>query len=122
MKNITLTLLFFFAVLFTSCDPSQRAYQDLEDFAGYLEENSAAFTDEDWTNAEAAYSAIIDEVDAQIYTDEELMEIGRLKGKCAAQLAKRTIEEAGAGLNNLMKQAEGFVEGFLDAISSDSEQ
>ena len=44
--------------------------------------------------------------------DEELKEIGRLKGIYLAQLTKYSIKSFKNGLEDAMKEAEGIMEGF----------
>ena len=50
------------------------------------------------------------------YTDEELKEIGRLKGILLAQYTKASVKSITSGVENAMKEAEGLVDGFLDGF------
>lgn len=65
-------------------------------------------------------------IDAEIkqyrdqYTDEEMKEIGRLKGKCAGLIAKKTMNSATQKLGDISKQAEGMIEGFMEGFGEDN--
>ena len=103
--------------MLSSCDPAKRAYDNLLSFTEYIENNSVSFSDEDWDNAEYEYSAIIDAIDAQAYTDEQRVEIGKLKGRCAMQFARHSINSTGKEFNDFLLEAEGFIESIIDEIT-----
>lgn len=105
-------------IILSSCDPSQKAYNDLLSFTENIENNGASFTNEDWENAEYEYSAIVDAIDAQYYTDEQLVEIGRLKGRCAVQFTKHSIDNANNEFDDLLLEAEGFIEAIMEGLSN----
>lgn len=111
--------LLLLVVLFVSCNSSQRAYNDLVSFTDYLEENSASFSTEDWDNARLEYSAIIENIDSQVYSNDELIEIGKLKGRCAVQFAKSTIKNAGKELNKFLLEAEGVIQSFIEEFTKE---
>ena len=115
MKQILVLLLG--VALLVACNSNQQAYNDLDSFTNYLEKNSSSFSDKDWDNAILEYSAIVEEMGSHTYTDDELVAIGRLKGKCAAQFAKRSIKNTKDELNNLLKESEGFIQSFVEEFS-----
>ena len=81
-KYLFICLTFALVFSFTSCDSSQSAINDLEVLLQEIETNYQTYTEEDWENMSLSYSAIEEELAKHEYTDEELKEIGRLKGKC----------------------------------------
>ncbi len=117
MKKIIFILLGIIAL--TSCNPSQRAYNELESFTIYLEESNSTFSEEDWNNAIYQYNAVVTNVNAQFYNDEELVEIGKLKGRCVAILTKHSITNTGKELKNILLEAEGFVQSIVDEFSKE---
>ncbi len=116
MKKLFVLLLG--TIFLVSCNPAQEAYNDLEAFTVYLEEYSASFTAEEWDNAMVEYSTIIENIELQAYTDEERVAIGKLKGRCAVQFAKSSLQNAGEKLNDFFLEAEGFLQSFMDGFSN----
>ena len=56
------------------------------------------------------------------YTDEEIKEIGRLKGILLAQYTKYSVKNIKNGVENAMKEAEGLIDGFLNSFPNESSQ
>lgn len=113
-----------FLMLFclSSCDPSQSAIKDLESLTNDIEANSQSYTEEDWQNVDNSFTAIETELSKHEYTDEELKEIGRLKGRYMALRAKQSVKDFEKQVKDISKEIEGGIEGFIDALSEDSEQ
>lgn len=120
MRNLFLTYFAFVISLgLTSCDSSQSAINDLEALLHEIETNYQSYTEEDWENMSLSYSAIEEELAKHEYTDEELKEIGRLKGKCIGYLTKQSIQNLEKQIKDLAKELEGGVEGFWEVLSND---
>lgn len=115
---ICLTFIMLFGI--TSCDSSQSAIKDLEVLLNEIEENHQSYTEEDWEAMSLSYSAIEEELAKYEYTDEELKEIGRLKGKCMGYLTKQSLKNLEKQIKDLTKELEGGIEGFLEVLSNDN--
>ena len=121
MKNLLLICLAFILLMgIKSCDSSQSAVKDLEVLLNEIEENYQFYTDEDWEAMSLSYSAIEEELAKYEYTDEELKEIGRLKGKCMGDLTKQSLKNLEKQIKDLTKELEGGIEGFLEVLSNDN--
>lgn len=121
MKKLFFASLTFALVIgFTSCDSSQSAIEDLETLLNEIEANYQTYTDEDWENMSLSYSAIEEELAKHEYTDEELKEIGRLKGRCMGYLTKQSLKDLEKQIKDLTKELEGGIEGFLEVLSNDN--
>lgn len=121
MKKLLLICLAFILLMgITSCDSSQSAIKDLEVLLNEIEENYQSYTDEDWEAMSLSYSAIEEELAKYEYTDEELKEIGRLKGKCMGYLTKQSLKNLEKQIKDLTKELEGGIEGFLEVLSNDN--
>ena len=121
MKKLLLICLAFILLMgITSCDSSQAAIKDLEVLLNEIEENYQSYTDEDWEAMSLSYSAIEEELAKYEYTDEELKEIGRLKGKCMGYLTKQSLKNLEKQIKDLTKELEGGIEGFLEVLSNDN--
>lgn len=119
MKNLFLTVVTFVMLLgMISCDSSQSAIRDLEVLLNEIETNYQSYSEEDWENMSLSYSAIEEELAKHEYTDEELKEIGRMKGRCLGYLTKQSIKEIEKQLEDFGKELEGGIEGFLEVLSN----
>lgn len=119
MKNLFLTVVTFVMLLgMISCDSSQSAIRDLEVLLNEIEANYQSYSEEDWENMSLSYSAIEEELAKHEYTDEELKEIGRMKGRCLGYLTKQSIKEIEKQLEDFGKELEGSIEGFLEVLSN----
>ena len=56
------------------------------------------------------------------YTEEELQEINRLKGKCLGKLAKKAANDFADELGNFLKGSAGMLDGFMDEINKGKEE
>ena len=121
-KYLFLCLTFAVVFSFASCDSSQSAINDLETLLHEIETNHQSYTEEDWENISMSYSAIEEELAKHEYTDEELKEIGRLKGKCMGYLTKQSLKDLEKQIKDLTKELEGGIEGFLEALSDANEK
>lgn len=121
-KYLFICLTFTLVFSFTSCDSSQSAINDLEVLLQEIETNYQTYTEEDWENMSLSYSAIEEELAKHEYTDEELKEIGRLKGKCMGYLTKQSIKDLEKQIKDLTKELEGGIEGFLEVLSNDNNE
>mgnify|MGYP003510608553 FL=1 len=119
MRNLFLTVVTFVMLLgMISCDSSQSAIRDLEVLLNEIEANYQSYSEEDWENMSLSYSAIEEELAKHEYTDEELKEIGRMKGRCLGYLTKQSIKEIEKQLEDFGKELEGGIEGFLEVLSN----
>ena len=80
--------------------------------------NYQSYSEEDWENMSLSYSAIEEELAKHEYTDNELKEIGRMKGRCLGYLTKQSIKEIEKQLEDFGKELEGGIEGFLEVLSN----
>jgi hypothetical protein len=110
MRNLFLTVVTFVMLLgMISCDSSQSAIRDLEVLLNEIEANYQSYSEEDWENMSLSYSAIEEELAKHEYTDEELKEIGRMKGRCLGYLTKQSIREFEKQLEDFGKELEGGI-------------
>lgn len=121
-KYLFICLTFALVFSFTACDSSQTAINDLETLLHEIETNYQSYTEEDWENMSMSYSAIEEELAKHEYTDEELKEIGRLKGKCMGYLTKQSLKDLEKQIKDLTKELEGGIEGFLEVLSNDNNE
>ena len=115
-----ITVFFYISIIVTtiSCHSKQDAISRLEALYEELQQNGDEYTADDW-DAVIAEMNDIDDFYKQYqsdYSEEEIKEIGRLKGLCLAQFAKYKVYSIKDQLKNVMKEAEGFFEGFTKGL------
>lgn len=122
MKNALFTLVALLFLGFVSCDSSQSAVRDLEMLLNEIEANYQSYSEEDWEDMLMSYYAIEEELAKHEYTDEELKEIGRIKGRCLGYLTKQSVKDLEKQLKDLSKEIEGGIEGLLEVLSDDKNE
>lgn len=114
MKRVlTLSLLAIVLSSQSSCsDRRASALADLEALSEELVSGTDNYTEEDWDIAKDQFGKICEELDQYEYTDEELKQIGKLKGKCTGIFARRAASEIKRSIHRFGKEVEGFIEGI----------
>lgn len=124
MEKIT-SFLLVVVLTFTvsSCAKWQAKHQihSLESLTEKVEKKGDSFTKQDWAEVSEEYDEICAKINQCDYTDEQLQEIGRLKGRYYAACTKHAFNAAGGLLNSFLQQAEGAIDGFMEGISEPQE-
>lgn len=120
-KYLLMSCLTCMALTFTSCNNKNTPIHDLEELSEDLKQNSKDYSDDDWAAISQSLDNINNEIDEHRseYTDEEMKEIGRLKGICGAYLMKYAAKNASQQLKNLIQQFGGAIQGVKSVIDSD---
>lgn len=118
-RNLLLIITTFFLMfIIISCNHAESAVDDLKELIEDIEQNSDNYTKDEWDEKILLYSQMEEELLKYKYTDEELKEIGRLKGKYLGLLTKSNIDDLNEKINDFSKKVEGGIEGFLEIISN----
>ena len=120
-KYLLMSCLTCMALTFTSCNNKNTPIRNLQELSEDLKQNSKNYADDDWAAISQSLDNINNEIDEHRteYTDEEMKEIGRLKGICGTYLMKYAMKNASQQLKGLILQLGGAVEGVKNAIDSD---
>ena len=120
-KYLLIGSLAIWTLTFTSCNNKNTPIHDLEELSEDLKQNSKDYSDDDWAAISQSLDNINNEIDEHRseYTDEEMKEIGRLKGICGAYLMKYAAKNASQQLKNLIQQFGGAIQGVKSVIDSD---
>lgn len=125
-KLHVLAITFFVSLVFClfACTTKMGPIGNLADLTEEVQANGSNYSAEDWKAVSNELDAIENEIEQyrDEYTDEELKEIGRLKGILLAQYTKYSIKSIKGGAKNAITEAEGLIDGFLNSFSSDSSQ
>ena len=120
MKKITSFLLVaLIALAMTSCAKWQAQHQinALESLVEKIENHGDELTRQDWQEVSDKYEAICTKINQYDYTNEQLKEIGRLKGRYYVAYAKGALNSEGGLLNGLFQQGSGLLDGVLGGVS-----
>lgn len=106
--------------VFASCTtPEEKSLRSLQELYQDLEQNHENYTLEDWDKAQAEYELLSTQIKGYQYTDEQLVEIGRLQGKCAAYLTKGYFKRFEKNLIQTLGVFKGYMEG-MEQMTPDS--
>lgn len=119
MKNFLLLIVFVIGL--AACNSRQTPINRLADLTEEIQNESAEYSQEDWEQAAQEYEILEQELSEfkSEYTDEELKEIGRLKGICLARFTKHSLHSLGTEMENALKEAKGIIEGFNEELSNE---
>ena len=122
MKALHILLISLMGLFAVSCNPKDVPVNDMKNICTELEEKGDSYTEQDWENLETQMEQIEKEMDRYDYTDEELKEIGKIKGRILGYQTKNAVKIFKENAKDAAKMIEGGLEGFLDALSEDSEE
>lgn len=107
--------------LMSACNSKQSAQNELADLAEELSENGDTYTDEDWESAAEEYEQIEADIEycKSEYTDAELREIGRGKGRCLAAFTKYATKKYKEDVEETMHEATGIMQGFSEGFNEE---
>ena len=92
--------------------PEEKSLRTLQDLYEDMELNHENYTVEDWEKIQVEFEVVTAQMKLYDYTDEQLRDIGKLKGKCTAYLTKGLLKRAEKG----MVEFGGILEGFLEEL------
>lgn len=114
-KILTICLIAAMAVSMLSCSTRRAAINDLASLVEKVEKNGENYTLADWDNVIQKCARIENELQKHEYSKEENEEIGTLKGRLAAIVAKDILifsakrtesmkEQLGPGINSFLEE------------------
>lgn len=108
-----------FSLCFSSCETSKAPIEHLESLVEEVEDRYDEFTNKDWEKIASEYEKIEEEMSKYEFTDDELKEIGKLKGRIYAKMTKNALKDFSKQMEEISKQIEGGVEGFFEELNGD---
>ena len=104
--------------IFASCENKQTPIKKLEKLDRTLVQQSESFTEQDWENALLEYEQIEQELSMYNYTDDELRQIGKMKGRLLAKISKEYLNKTMDEVDSYLKMFEGALEGFMEELGT----
>lgn len=108
--------LMLLSLLLAACNPSQTAKDDLQKFTERIETKSDKWSAADWDDAAMHYSEICQTIERYDYTQEEIREIGKLKGRCLAKFSKHSFDEGKQDMHDAFIELGGAIEGLFEGL------
>lgn len=108
-----------FSLGFSSCETSKTPIERLSSLVEQVEDKYDEFTEDDWEKILSEYEKIEEDLLKYEYTNDELKEIGKLKGRIYAKMTKNVLKDFSKQIEGLGKQIEGGVEGFFEELNED---
>lgn len=113
-------LFIFVSLVLVSCNSKYRAVNDLQSIQYELETYADNYSVDEWEDLLYRYENTIEKIYQYEYTKEELEEIGKIQGRCAALLLEKAIGKGSTVLSSLAVHAAGLVKGFSEEFGVDN--
>jgi len=108
--------LLMLSLLLAACNPSQTAMDDLQKFTERIETKSDNWSEADWDDAVVHYSEICQTIERYDYSEEQIHEIGRLKGRCVARFSKHAFDSGTQDIHDAFIELGGALEGLFEGL------
>lgn len=124
MKYLLLTICIALCIACNNDSPDGYV-TNFDDFVKDVKANAPNYTAEDWKNADAKFAEYTEtkynEQQGQL-SEEQLKELGRIKGQYFAIRAKYYVKDFLDELNDATNEAKGFIEGMTEELKDSSNQ
>ena len=107
-----------FMLLLVACKTESNAVYDLLMLRTEIETNHSQYTQSEWENATARYNEICGRLDEMPLTNEERMEVEKIKGEIAGYTASIIINDIEDKVQNIIDEVVSFSEGFFETFQS----
>lgn len=121
-KSILFGLILSGTLLLGSCNTRRAAIDDLSSLAERIELYGVSYDMDDWKMVLKEYAGIEKRLKKHDYTQEEVKEIGQLKGTLLGNAVKSVITSSKNKIDNINSLIDGGFEGFLESLFEGEEQ
>ncbi len=105
-------MLVLLCLIVVSCQSKPNAVFELLSFRTEIREHCSGYSQEDWENAMNKYVDLCGRLDEIPFTEEERLEIDKIKGEIAGYAATVAAKEVSDEIKNIAGEIESFAEGF----------
>lgn len=119
MKKILISIIIFLSAVTAIYATPQNPTRKLERLVERAEKRHTTYTEEDWVKIAEEYDKLKKEFKKYEYTNEELKETGKFKGRLKGYIAKKKIKNFGETLEEFANEMEGDIEGFIESLKKE---
>lgn len=124
-KNIRLTvttivnMLCVLIMLFSlSCREQNNPIYELVLLRDEIKVNSVDYSNDDWQNVADKYTDICSRINDMPLSQEELLEIDKIKGEIVGYMAKNACQDFFDDMNRISEEMSSFIDGFVESFNS----
>ena len=99
-------------VVFSNCESKSNTVYELLAFRTEIKDHCSEYTQSDWENAIEKYKNLCHELDNMSFTEEERIEIDKIKGEIAGYAANVAVQEVSDKVHDIVDEIGSFAEGF----------
>ena len=111
--SIVLVLL---CLIVAGCQSKPNAVFELLELRTEIKEHCAEYSSEEWEDVFDEYTTICQELDEMQFSDDERIEIDKIKGEIAGYAATVATQEVSDEIKNIANEIESFAEGFSNTF------
>lgn len=111
-------LLFILAFIFTSATIFANPVEKLKKLADKVEKEHKSYDEEDWEKIAKEYAKLKAEFEEDEYTNEELKDFARQKGRIKGYMTKKTLNNLGKKVEEYANELGGSIEGFFESVEN----
>lgn len=100
------------------CESKSNAVYELCVFRTEIKNHGFEYTVDDWENAYDRYSEICHSLDEMSFTDEEQLEIDKIKGEIAGYAASVMAQDVTDRVEQIASEIESFADGFNNTFQT----
>lgn len=105
-------MLVLLCVLLAGCDSKHNAVYELHLFRENIQNHGSKYSQMEWEQAIEEYADICKRLDEMPLTDEERMEIDKVKGEIAGHATTIAAQDISDKIQTIANEIESFAEGF----------
>lgn len=102
--------------VFGACETKTNPVYELLLFREEVKNNSAEYSQADWEIAIAKYAEISQRLDQMQFTEEEYLEIDKIKGEIVGYATSTVAQKVSDRILNIQSEVESFANGFCKAF------
>jgi len=110
------TLLLLLLTIWGATSSPTASIAQLEKFTTYVETNYEGWSNDEWDKASQSYGLIKKDLKNYQFTEDQLQEISRYKGRCTVVFSKHKVKKAGETLKQTVTKIGGFIEGVGEGL------
>lgn len=119
MVRLSILVLGVASLLF-SCSSKEDSIRELETLSADMSLHSTYYTEDEWEEALDKYQKLTENLQGEELSPEQLQRLGKVKGEISGYIANQAAREAGAALRDVLNEAAGFVDGFVNTAIPES--